>query len=409
MNFLIISPDSPYLSVGGIERHTKNLIEFCQDRPGNFYFILPVQQKNEIVRKKNVTIYFLDSLTLSQKARKGASTSDISKKSIKEKAQLFFEFLIDFIDKQKIDAVIAQNFHLSLPPPYSLLTNMACHAKKIPLFLHLHSFATRDIQTELINNLFWEKIICVSKSVAGDTFQKGAHIKSLTTQYLGVNTEEFNTEIAPTWLKKRLKLTSEHKVILCASRILQGYSDILQEKGFIDLIDAFSTIAHKDKNLRLLLAIGKPPKRLNEQFEAAKKKLDGFIQIHGVEDQVIVKTFKLEEMARVYAGSDVFVLASENETFGQVFIEAMACGLPVIGTKVGGIPEIITDGQNGFLTNPNDASMLANKILTLLNDQEIRQSFIVNGLQTVAKRFDAKKLFDEYFNFIAKSISKKKR
>ncbi len=409
MNFLIISPDSPYLSVGGIERHTKNLIEFCQDRPGHFYFILPVQSKNEIIRKKNVTIYFLESLTLSQKARKTKETNAISKKSIKEKSQMFFEFLIDFIDKNKIDAVIAQNFHLSLPPPYSLLTNMACHSKKIPLFLHLHSFATRDIQTELINNLFWEKIICVSKSVAGDTFQKGAHIKSLTTQYLGVNTEEFNTSLSKTWLKKRLKLTPEHKVILCASRILQGYSDILQEKGFIDLINAFSTIAHKDKNLRLLLAIGKPPKRLNEQFEAAKKKLDGFIQIHGVENQVIVQTFKLDEMPRVYAGSDVFVLASENETFGQVFIEAMACGLSVIGTKVGGIPEIITDGQNGFLTNPNDASMLAHKILILLNDQEIRRSFIANGLQTVTKRFDAKKLFDEYFNFIAKSISKKKK
>jgi len=408
MNYLIISPNSPHLSIGGVERFIKNLIEYCEGQEGNYYFLLPGIGKNSIVKKKNVTIYFRDSLDLSPGIRKGLSIGQASKKIVKVKSHEFFIFLNSFIEDKKIDAVIAQNFHVGLPPSYSLLVNMICHSKNIPLFLQLHSFAKTELQTELINNLFWQKIICVSKSVAGDVFQKGAYIKSLSTKYLGVNTQEFNTKIDRKWLKKKLKLPQETKVILCASRILHGYKDILQEKGLINLLDAFSKIARQDQSLRLVLAIGKPPARLNAQYEEALKKLEGFIHIHGVEDQVIVRTFKLEEMPRVYAGSDVFALASENETFGQVYLEAMACGIPVLGTNVGGVPEIIKDGFNGYLTIPNDASHLSNTLLRMLNDKDVREGCIENGLRTIANQFDSKKTFSELFDFIDKTIVKAK-
>jgi len=406
MNFLIISPNSPQLSIGGVERYIKNLIEYCERQEGRYYFILPSKTKDAIIKQKNVTIYYRESLDMAPRPGKGLDIGLASKKTVKSKSHEFFSFLNTFIEQKEIDAVIAQNFHVGLPPSYSLLVNMICHAKDVPLFLQLHSFSTNELQTELINNLFWQKIICVSKSVAGDVFQKGSNIKSLTTKYLGVNIKEFNQVVNKKWLKKKLKLSQEKKVILCASRILHGYKDIIQEKGFINLLDAFSKIAHQDESLRLLLAIGKPPARLHIQFQEALKKLEGFIQIHGVEDQVIVRTFKLEEMPRVYAGSDVFVLASENETFGQVYLEAMACGLPVLGTKVGGVPEIIEDGVNGYLTIPNDASHLSNRLLSLLNDKDVRQLFIANGLKTIDRQFNSEKTFKTLFSFIEKTLLK---
>lgn len=404
MNILIISPNSPYLSVGGVERYIKNLIEFCEDQPGSYFFLLPAKTKDQVVKQKNVTIIFSKTLSLSPETRKGIGGLMVSKRTVKEKANDFFEVLYRLVTKESMDAVVVENFHLGLPPTYSLLANMVCHAEKIPLFLQLHSFAVKEIQTELINNLFWNRVICVSKSVAGDTFQKGAHIKSLSTKYLGVNTQEFSPKVDKKWLKKKLKLKPEANVILCASRILHGFNDILQEKGIIDVLDAFSKIAHEDRSRTLVLAIGKPPERLSVQFKEALKKLEGYIQIHGVEDQVIVQTFKLDEMPRVYAGADVFVLASENETFGQVFIEAMACGLPVIGTNVGGVPEIITDGYNGFLVPPNNSSVLAKKITLLLEDVGTREAFIANGLKTVDQKFTAQVLFTKYLEFIEKQI-----
>jgi glycosyltransferase involved in cell wall biosynthesis len=62
------------------------------------------------------------------------------------------------------------------------------------------------------------------------------------------------------------------------------------------------------------------------------------------------------------AGSDLFVFTSLNEGFGNVIIEAMACGLPVVGTRVGGTPELVQDGQNGFLVDSDDIQALATAI-----------------------------------------------
>lgn len=405
MNYLIISPNSPYLSVGGIERYIKNLIRFCEDKPGKFYFFLPANSKTEVTTRGNVTIYALDFLSLSYKKRKGLDTREVSLKQIQDKSKAFFDFLTSFLTEKNIHAVVAQNFHLGLPPSFSLMLNMACYAKRVPVFLQVHSFAVTPLQSEIINSLFWERIICVSKSVAGDCFQKGAGIKRLTTKYLGVDTREFNTKVDRSWLKNSLHLSPNHRLILCASRILHGYRDILKEKGIINLLDAFSKIAPRDKNLRLLMAIGNPPHQLRPEFDAALRKLEGYTQIHGVQDQVILQSFPLDKMPLVYAGSDVFVLPSENETLGQVYIEAMACGLPVIGTNVGGIPEIISDSHNGFLILPNDASQLAQKIERLLSDQQLRKTFISNGFSTVAKQFNVDKIFQEYFKYLSDVVS----
>ncbi|NQV90057.1 glycosyltransferase family 4 protein [Candidatus Uhrbacteria bacterium] len=402
MNHLIISPNSPFVSIGGIERYIKNLIDFCQDQPGNYYFILPSKTKEEIVQIGNVSIHFKSFLNLSYKKRKSIDVKKGSQKQVKDKSIEFFEFLNTFIPEHAISAVTAQNFHLGLPPSYSLMVNMVCHTKQVPLFLQLHSFSTNPLQTEIINGLFWKKVLCVSKSVAGDCFQKGLAISHITTKYLGVNIKEFTPQTNRKWLKKHLGLSSSDKVIVSASRILQGYSDILTEKGLINLLDAFSKIRSTRSDVYLLIAVGKPPQRLNQEFEAALQKLEGYTQIHGIEDFVIIKTFPMEKMPEVYAGSDVFALPSENETFGQVFIEAMACGLPVIGTNVGGIPEIITDKHNGFLVQANDASELAHKISTILENDKIRKTFVKNGLKTVALSFDTQKLFPTLFNYLEK-------
>jgi glycosyltransferase involved in cell wall biosynthesis len=110
-------------------------------------------------------------------------------------------------------------------------------------------------------------------------------------------------------------------------------------------------------------------------------------------------------MPGVYQGSDVFVLPSENETFGQVFIEAMSCALPVIGTKVGGIPEIISDSYNGYLIPVNDSSILAQKIERLLTDRTIREGFIKAGLKTVEKKFAADRQFFSFKQMLEKVIT----
>jgi glycosyltransferase involved in cell wall biosynthesis len=110
-------------------------------------------------------------------------------------------------------------------------------------------------------------------------------------------------------------------------------------------------------------------------------------------------------MPDVYRGSDIFALPSENETFGQVFVEAMSCGLPVIGTKVGGIPEIISDSYNGYLIPPNDPSILAQRIEKLLNDNGVRDSFIRAGIKTVAEKFTSEKQFLDFNTMLEETVA----
>lgn len=352
--------------------------------------MLPTDKEDRVEKDGNVTIYYDKNLFLSR-------SNVTTKKEISKKAQVFSENVARIIKTNNINIICAENFHTDLPPAYSLLLNMVAVSQKIPLILQLHSFATTELQTELVNELKWDRISCVSKSVAGDCFQKGTDINYLTTHYLGVNTEEFNIRTAGHEnLKKQLNLSTNTRIILIATRIIRGKKNILQAKGIINLIQAFSKLSPRYPNLKLLIAIGKPPENLKDEFTIAYEMLQGYIKLHNVEKNTILKMFKLHEMPEVYKGSDLFVLPSENETFGQVFIEAMSCGVPVIGTKVGGIPEIISDSYNGYLVPPDDSSILAQKIEKLVNDHSTRNRFIKAGIKTVKEKFTSEK---QFFNF----------
>lgn len=399
MNILFISRNSPFESIGGIERYITNLIAYYRNHnQAQLFLMLPSDKEDRVEKDGQVTIFFDKNLFLSR-------GSAAVKKEITQKAHGFMESVTEIIKKNKIDIICAENFHTDLPVAFSLLLNMAAMFQKIPLVLQLHSFATTELQTELVNQLKWDKISCVSKSVAGDCFQKGTDINYLSTHYLGVNTEEFNLDRKNNnKLKKQLDLVKDNKIVLTATRILRGKKSILQEKGVINLIQAFSKLSPRYPDLKLLIAIGVPPSSLKEEFRISYEMLQGYIRLHNIEKNTILHTFKLHEMPDVYRGSDIFVLPSENETFGQVFVEAMSCGVPVIGTKVGGIPEIISDGYNGYLVPPDDSSILAQRIETLINDNTVREDFIKAGIKTVEEKFTSEKQFYNFNKMLEETV-----
>lgn len=400
MNILFISRNSPFESIGGIERYITNLIDYYKTQSkSKLYLMLSTNGDNRIEENGNVTIHYDNSIFLPR-------SSQGIQKEVSKKAPIFSENVVSIIKKHKIDIICAENFHTDLPAVYSLLLNMVAMTLKIPLVLQLHSFATTELQTEIINQLKWDRISCVSKSVAGDCFQKGMDINYLSTHYLGVNTNDFKPSVEKEYnLRKQLNLPKSSRIILTATRIIRGKKNILHEKGVINLIQAFSRLSPRYPNLKLLIAIGRPPENLTNEYNIAYEMLQGYIKLHNIEDHTILKTFKLNEMPDVYRGSDIFVLPSENETFGQVFIEAMSCGLPVIGTKVGGIPEIISDSYNGYLVVPDDSSILAQRIEKLLNDKSTRDRFINAGIKTVSESFTSEKQFSDFHNMLKDIVS----
>ena len=345
-----------------------------------------------------MTIYYDNNLAI---PRKRNSTSAIAKK-----AQGFSDLVEDIIKKHKIDVICAENIIFGPPAAYSFRLNMIAALHKIPLMLRLHMYPESPLQIALTTELMWDHISCVSRSVAGDCFQKGTDIAKLSTEYLGVNTLDFTPVTDSIFdLRKEFRLESDTKIVLTAGRIITGKKNMLKEKGMINLIEAFSRLSPRYPKLRLVIGVAKASDDLRDEFESVYEMLLGYIKIQNIENKTIVKMFELDQMPNIYRGSDVLVLPAEkNETLGQIFIEAMACGLPVIGAKTGGMPEIISDGYNGYLVQPNDPIILAQKIEKILTNKVTRDKFIKAGHQTVEEKFTAEKQFAN-FNTVLEEIA----
>ena len=125
----------------------------------------------------------------------------------------------------------------------------------------------------------------------------------------------------------------------------------------------------------------------------------------GVKDRVIFTgRIPQSELPYYYAMSDVIVVPSVQEAFGLVVTEAMACGKPVVGTRVGGIPDQIINGYNGFLVNPRSPSEIAEKIIWLIDNPEEAKRMGMNGRKLVEEKFDIEKRIKQIISLYEKIL-----
>ena len=116
----------------------------------------------------------------------------------------------------------------------------------------------------------------------------------------------------------------------------------------------------------------------------------------------ILKPVYYDEAIKLFKQCIFFVLPSRTEAMGRVLIEAMASGKPVIGSRVGGIPQVIEDEGNGFLFTSEDADELAEKMERLLSNKELRKRMGQRSLELIETRFSAQK-YVEYFTEMLRS------
>ena len=103
--------------------------------------------------------------------------------------------------------------------------------------------------------------------------------------------------------------------------------------------------------------------------------------------------------------SDVLLLPSEQESFGLAALEAMACELPVIASRVGGLPEVVTDGETGFLSEVGDVEKMANDTTRLLADEEFRREMGRQARESAISRYRTDLIIPQYIEFYEKTIS----
>ncbi|HWK69732.1 glycosyltransferase family 4 protein [Pollutimonas sp. M17] len=143
------------------------------------------------------------------------------------------------------------------------------------------------------------------------------------------------------------------------------------QKGHKDLIDAMEPLIHEKPGLHLVLVGGGSPVFEEVQAYVAEKKLQRRIHLLGAR----------RDVPNLLAGFDVFALATRKEASGTVFVEAGAAGLPVVGTRVDGVPEMMRDGVSGLLVPLDDRAALTQAIRRLVDDPDLRRRMGRAGLE----------------------------
>ena len=115
----------------------------------------------------------------------------------------------------------------------------------------------------------------------------------------------------------------------------------------------------------------------------------------GISDKVLFLG-KQDNLAELYSISDLILLLSQKESFGLVLLEAMACGVPCIGTNVGGIPEVIVDGETGYICELGDVEMVSQKAIKLLSDPTLHQQFSKAAFERANSEFHSDTIMKEY-------------
>ena len=166
--------------------------------------------------------------------------------------------------------------------------------------------------------------------------------------------------------------------------IIAHISNFRPVKRTLDVIDVFSRIAEALPS-RLLL-IGEGPDTVLARRHVSKKNLNGRVTFLGNEGRV-------EEILPL---TDLFLLPSEEESFGLAALEALACGIPVIGTLETGLVELIDDKVNGFLFPVGDTEAMARAGVELLSDKKKLAQFKRSAHESAYDRFNANKIVTQY-------------
>ena len=176
--------------------------------------------------------------------------------------------------------------------------------------------------------------------------------------------------------------------------VITHISNFRPVKRIQDLVYAMSIVVKEAPGTRLML-VGDGPER--HGVERLIDRLD-------LREHVLLTGFR-SDIPNLLRCSDVVVLCSETESAPLALLEGMSCGLPVIATGVGGIPEIVEDGVNGFLVPPKHPEAIAERILELNGDGGLRARLGEAARKTVLERYTADKVVSQYEEIYEKVTS----
>ncbi|MBK8554525.1 MAG: N-acetyl-alpha-D-glucosaminyl L-malate synthase BshA [Lewinellaceae bacterium] len=289
--------------------------------------------------------------------------------------------IVDVVKYQKLDIL-----HVHYAIPHAAVAYMAKKillqdGRYLPVVTTLHG---TDI-TLVGNNRTFAPVVefsinksdgvtAVSNSLKQDTLDRFNIQRDIRVIYNFIDFERFR------------KIDKEHfKKIIApqGERIIAHTSNFRKVKRVEDVVQIFKRINKKVPSK--LLMIGDGPERPNAERLCRELKICDDVRFLGKQDAI-------EELLAI---CDLFVIPSENESFGLSALEAMACEVPVISSDSGGLPEVNIHGKTGFLSAPGDVDAMAAHAIELLQNEDMLMQFRKNALEQ-ARRFDIHNVLPEY-------------
>lgn len=304
--------------------------------------------------------------------------------------------LRNYLSSHQPDVVFGAMNHVSICL-LRALNGLEC---SIPTVISVHN----NLRKGLIGNSSWtgnfiywcmrrsygkaDRIVAISKGVASQLLEmKLARPGQISVIYnLCVNNEVHTAQKAPI---SDYQVPFERPLLVACGRLTE-------QKGYPYLLDAFRRV--RDERQAELWILGEGDQRST---------IESRIEELGLVENVSLLGFRNNPF-KFMAAADVFVLSSLWEGFGNVIVEAMACGTPVVATDCPHGPgEIITHEKNGLLVPPADSDALSNALLRVLRDQSLKEQLTENGKER-ARDFHASKIGQQYLGLFREVVSQSK-
>lgn len=234
-----------------------------------------------------------------------------------------------------------------------------------------------------------DRITVVSEAVKTDMKKKGVSSDKISVIYNGVDLQGFKK------LFDRMAFCRENGLILDVPAVVYlGW--LRPEKGVAFFLGAAKQILKNGRKAQFWI-IGDGPLRPELEVQAEDLGISSAVRFWG----------SRADIAKILSLAHVCVQPSITEGFSNTIIEAMAAGLPVVASRVGGNPEAIVDKETGFLVPAGDVSAMADKVQVLLQDDELRRRFGENARHRVEEKFDIRSICRQYRSVYEELLNKK--
>ncbi len=317
--------------------------------------------------------------------------NSLTPETIREQAPRIREVIASFLDWSAPDIVHAHNMHYFSVEHAQILGELKTHLG-LPLLLTAHNVWEDKLweeTTRLADQ--WDGVIAVSHYIKRELVASGYPAERIFVVHHGIDLDRFPPADAAA--KERARAAFPQ---LAGKKVIFHPARMSFAKGSHLAVQALREVRKAFPDVLLVLAGTEKTVDWDRVRDQEVARIMGLVEKLGLEEHVFVRFFPWEEMPLMYQAADVCIYPScFEEPFGIALIEAMASKRPVVASKAGGMPEIVTDEVTGLLVEKGDYRELAERLIGLLEDEAFAARLAENALRRVREYFTKERMAAE--------------